>query len=184
MTSLQQCRDVFEYNDSLLDEETVRWVTDEVLICTNELVHARLLSDAIEILRILVAANERIQVLLNREVYECIQRRHATVLRLMADRRPSTSSELTLDNAIQTIPRPPSSLGSSAKDPTELQNFGMTATELPNLVLYTPTERQQANTAANRPAKNQYKPEKTPLAKSRRKSLLRLSELPLRSKRK
>ena len=102
VTSIQQCRDVFEYDGSLLEEGAVRWVADELLICTNELVHAGLLSGAIEILNILVAASGRIKILLHAEVCEYIQRRRASVFRLIANRRPSTESELTPDDAIRT----------------------------------------------------------------------------------
>ena len=152
VTSLQQCRDVFEYDGSLLEEGTVRWVADELLICTNELVHAGLLSGAMEILNILVAANGRIKTLLHTEVCEYIQRRHANVLRLIANRRPSMPSELAPNDAIRTAPRQPSSAGS--------------------------TERHQAIAAAKGLAKQQHKPEKrlSP-ARLRKQTLLRLSRL-------
>ena len=180
VTSLQQCRDVFEYDGSLLEEGTVRWVADELLICTNELVHAGLLSGAMEILNILVAANGRIKTLLHTEVCEYIQRRRASVLRLIANRRPSTPSELAPDDAIRTAPRLPSSAGSSAKDPMELKNLRIAAVEPPRTVQGTSAERHQAITAAKGLAKQQHKPEKTlSPARLRKQALLRLSRLPL-----
>ena len=167
VTSLQQCRDVFEYDGSLLEEGTVRWVADELLICTNELVHAGLLSGAMEILNMLVAANGRIKTLLHIEVYEYIQRRRASVLRLIANRRPSTPSELAPDAAIRTAPRQPSSTGSSAT------------------VQGTSAERHQAITTAEGLAKQQHKPEKAlSPARLREQTLLRLRRLPLPRKRK
>ena len=73
---LWQCRDVFDPGYSSLEKGIICWVVDELLICTNELVDAKILSGAMEILDILVAARSRITTLLLGEVREYVQRRH------------------------------------------------------------------------------------------------------------
>ena len=114
-TSLWQCRDVFDPGCSSLEKGMICWVVDELLICANELVNAKMLSGAIEILDIWLAARSRITTLLPEEVRDDVQRRHQAVSRLMAAERPSLSSEPAPEGRVTTSSRYPRSLEKPTK---------------------------------------------------------------------
>ena len=111
-TSLWQCRDVFDPGYSSLEKGTICWVVE---ICTNELVDAKMLSGAMEILDIFVAARSRITTLLPEEVRDYVQRRHQAVSRLMAAERPFLSSEPAPEDRVPTPSRYPRSLEKPTK---------------------------------------------------------------------
>ena len=110
-TSLWQCRDIFDPGYSSLEKGKICWVVDKLLIYTTNFVDAKMLSGAMEILDILVAARSRITTLLPEDVRDYVQRRYQAVSRLMAAERPLLSCEPAPEDRVTTSSRYPRSLG-------------------------------------------------------------------------
>lgn len=110
-TSLWQCRDIFDPGYSSLEKGKICWVVDKLLIYTIKLVDAKMLSGAMEILDILVAARSRITTLLPEEVRDYVQSRYQAVSRPMAAERPLLSCEPAPEDRVTASPRYPRSLG-------------------------------------------------------------------------
>ena len=198
-TALQQCRDVIEHNDFSLDNGTMRWVVDELLTCTSELVDAGILSEAQEIIDILAAADDRITTLLTEEVRVYIRRKQRTVLRLRTSEGSSLLSGPAPDDTIRSSPRHPNWMEESAEIPLHLEipRAAMTnskdmainqssiwlqeqASESSKIVQSPPPKRLQAMTVAKGPAEQRHKGQKAlSLIKLQRPLMLRLSRLPL-----
>lgn len=197
-TSLQQCNEVFKYDDFSLDKGTTRWVVDELLSCMNELVDAGELLGAMGINNSLLVANDRITTLLTEEVRDYIQRRYQAVSRLMAARTPSLSSDVAQADIIRPASRRPSSLEGPASNLSPPEKFsaaaiespGMSvrtspiwlqghASESPGIVQDTSAKRIQATAPTKGSAKPTKKARKRlPPTDSRHSFLMRLSRLP------
>ena len=197
--SLQQCRDLVEHDGSSLDKGTVRWMVDELLSCTNELVDAGMLSGAMEIIKTLATVGYEIRTVLPKETRDYIQRRRDTITHPRTAERPSLSSEQALADTIHTASRfpiseegslpnlfPTESLAIAAaaftdvsvkKSPIWLQG---NASESPEVAQEALAKRLQTVTSVEKPAKNPNKARKQfSIVGLPKKSLLRLPHLPV-----
>ena len=201
-TALQQCRDVIEHNDFSLDSGTMRWVVDELLTCTSELVDAGMLSEAQEIIEILAAADDRITTLLAEEVRVYIRRKQRTVLRLKTSKRSSLLSEPAPDDTIRSSLKHPSRMEEPAEIPLHLEMPKAAVTDSKDMavnqspiwlqehasesskIAQGPSPKQRpAMTLAKAPAEQRHKGQKTlSLTKLQKSLILRLSRLPLTPK--
>ena len=171
--SLQQCRDLIEYDDSSLDKGTIRWIVDELLSCTNELVDAGILSGAMDIINNIAAVDDKIPTMLPKETRDYIQRRQETITRLRTAKRPSLSSEQILADTIHTASGLHTSEERSSQTLCSPDSLATAATAVPDVSVKTSpiwlrghtsessgvaqkalAKRLQTNVPAERPAKN------------------------------